>query len=211
MLSAKAHKEALRRIDHLLQCATIGLHLTKPFRVVLAGAPNVGKSSLINALLGYGRSIVFNEPGTTRDVVSALTALDGWPVELSDTAGIRETSDILEAAGVERTSRQLAAADLIVWVTDASAGTSPALPAVTATPALIVRNKIDLLPSPPGDSQTLCVSATTGTGMEALKASIVSRLVCNPPAPGEPIPFTASQIAMLQRWREQAVENGGGR
>ena len=68
--------------------------------VVLSGAPNVGKSSLINALVGYERAIVFAEPGTTRDVVTAGTAVDGWPIELADTAGLRESTDPLEAAGI---------------------------------------------------------------------------------------------------------------
>ena len=69
---------------------------------MLAGRPNVGKSSLTNALLGYTRSIVFDQPGTTRDVVTATTAIDGWPIEFSDTAGLREGSEPLEAAGIER-------------------------------------------------------------------------------------------------------------
>ena len=79
-----------------LDRAPIGLHLVDPWRVVLTGPPNVGKSSLINALIGYHRSIVFDQPGTTRDVVTAVTALDGWLVELSDTAGLRESFDPLE-------------------------------------------------------------------------------------------------------------------
>jgi len=84
-----AVSEQLRGI---LAHAAVGRHLTRPWRVVLAGQPNVGKSSLINALLGYRRSIVFDAPGTTRDIVRTATALDGWPVELTDTAGLRDTA-----------------------------------------------------------------------------------------------------------------------
>ena len=82
---------AAARIREWLAWEDFGLHLTRPWNVVLAGRPNVGKSSLINALLGYTRSIVFDQPGTTRDVVTAATAIDGWPIELSDTAGLRES------------------------------------------------------------------------------------------------------------------------
>ena len=108
------------RIDALLEWADFGIHLTQPWRVSLVGVPNVGKSSLMNALLGYGRSIVFAEPGTTRDVVTAVTAFDGWPVELSDTAGLRTAANPVEAEGVSRAQRQSAAADLTIVVLDRS-------------------------------------------------------------------------------------------
>jgi tRNA modification GTPase len=88
--------------------------------VVIAGPPNVGKSSLINALLGYQRAIVFDQPGTTRDVLTATTAIDGWPVELADTAGIREGDDAIETEGVARALAEIRAADLVVEVWDAS-------------------------------------------------------------------------------------------
>src|SRR5690606_16577637 len=93
-------EEARRRLAALVDRAPLGLHLTRPWHVALAGAPNVGKSSLLNAVLGYGRAIVFDQPGTTRDVLDAVTAIDGWPVRLTDGAGLRESVDALEAAGV---------------------------------------------------------------------------------------------------------------
>src|SRR6185503_7750192 len=108
----------------LLALAEVGLHLTTPWRVVFAGPPNVGKSSLVNALLGYPRAIVYDQPGTTRDVLTASTAFDGWPFELRDTAGLRDgiSLDSVEVEGVARARAQIATADLVVFVHDRSAG-----------------------------------------------------------------------------------------
>lgn len=202
-------QDAILRIDQLLERASFGLHLTQPFRVVLAGAPNVGKSSLINALLGYGRSIVFDMPGTTRDVVSALTAFDGWPVELSDTAGIRDTADTLEAAGVARAAQQLLAADLVLWVTDATADEQPLPPQGLTAAVLPVRNKVDLLSAEPATASGLSVSAATGSGLSELKASLLRLLVPSAPPAGAPVPFNTAQVATLQSWRDQAFRATG--
>ena len=106
--------------DSLLRFARFGRHLTQPWRVVLTGRPNVGKSSLLNALAGFSRSIVFHEPGTTRDVLTVETAFDGWPVELIDTAGIRESEETLEATGIERARSVLQSADCRVLLLDVS-------------------------------------------------------------------------------------------
>src|SRR5262249_43310164 len=81
--------------------ADLGRHLTEPWQVAVLGAPNVGKSSLVNALAGYRRSVVAPTPGTTRDVVTTRVALDGWPVELADTAGWRTDAGPLERQGVD--------------------------------------------------------------------------------------------------------------
>jgi tRNA modification GTPase len=112
---------------------------------VLYGAPNVGKSSLINALAGFERAIVFDQPGTTRDVVTVETAFDGWPVRLSDTAGIRISHDQIEAAGIARAKNELATADLRICVCDSSDATSfEVLQAAEILPSLVVANKCDL-------------------------------------------------------------------
>ena len=89
-------EQAGSELERILSREPVGQHLVAPWRVVLAGKPNVGKSSLINRLAGYQRSIVFDQPGTTRDVVTTRTAIDGWPVELADTAGLRSGDDEIE-------------------------------------------------------------------------------------------------------------------
>jgi len=154
---------AIDELTALLQHADLGLHLTRPWRVVLAGRPNVGKSSLINALVGYERAIVFDRPGTTRDVVTATTAVDGWPIELADTAGLcsyaakadryspeSAATDDLESTGMRQAGDRMQSADLVIWVVDAAALCSRVDAGEPFEPtrpegALVVANKIDLL------------------------------------------------------------------
>jgi tRNA modification GTPase len=191
---------AQQRLVELSQTAPVGLHLASPWRVVIAGRPNVGKSSLINALLGYERAIVFDQPGTTRDVVSAQTAFDGWPVELSDTAGIRKSTDVIEAAGVSLAQRRLAKADLIVLVFDVSQDWScedSQMPEQWPD-SLILHNKADLSARMKGRPSGLHVSARSGAGLLELQKQIANRLVPKSPDPGEPILFTQRQVALLE-------------
>jgi tRNA modification GTPase len=204
---------AQRRLAALVDRANIGLHLTRPWQVAMAGRPNVGKSSLLNALVGYQRSIVFDQPGTTRDVLGAETAVDGWPVRLTDGAGLRRPEDELEAAGVERAKEQLAKADLVIWVLDATRLADDRDDPVAAarreleseladglaSPPLIVVNKIDLA-AWRGESQD-CVAtcALSGIGLEALLSAISHRLVPDAPPPGTAVPFTERQWSSLQR------------
>jgi tRNA modification GTPase len=116
-----ARSRAVReRAQAVLSTADAGRLYREGASLVLAGRPNVGKSSLLNALLGEERAIVTDVPGTTRDVIEESVNLRGIPVRAIDTAGLRETSDAVEALGVERTRAQLAAADVVVWVLDAS-------------------------------------------------------------------------------------------
>ena len=138
--------EALDLVDALLGRASVGLRLIAGWRVVLAGRPNVGKSRLLNALTGYDRAIVDATPGTTRDVVTARTALDGWPVELADTAGLRPSDDPIEASGVALARARQGEADLVLVVLDRSEPLTDIDRAVIAEHArgLFVANKCDL-------------------------------------------------------------------
>jgi tRNA modification GTPase len=202
--------DAKGRLQILLDRAPIGLHLVEPWRVVLAGPPNVGKSSLINALVGYGRSIVFDQPGTTRDVVTATTAIDGWPIELSDTAGLRTSDDPLEQAGVELARQQIRAADCIVYVADATAPHSDLVMsarflAAPGRASVGVVSKCDL-----GQNDVLnrlaserhprhLTSAITGEGVAELATAIVKQLVGDGLRPGDAVPFTSSQVAHVRQ------------
>ncbi|MGI9517148.1 MAG: GTPase [Pirellulaceae bacterium] len=180
-------------VQHLLQWQRLGLHLTRPWKVVVAGAPNVGKSSLINRILGYQRSIVYDMPGTTRDLVTAQTAIDGWPVEFVDTAGLRVSSDEIEKAGVALARAAIDNADLTLELLDASQlKTLPANEADT----IRVFNKCDLQ-MPDATLQGECVSALTGQGIEELLDKIALALVPEEPAEPAGIPFLQEQLDCL--------------
>jgi tRNA modification GTPase len=194
-ISAKS--EAIARLERLANRAALGTHLTNPWRVVIVGRPNVGKSSLINALLGYQRSIVYDHPGTTRDALSARTALDGWPVELVDTAGLGDSGDALEAAGVAMARKQIHSADLVVLVFDRSYLWSPDDQRLVEEfpSALRVHNKCDLPPAEPtGRPEGIATSALRRKGIEVLASQISSALVPAAPSSGEAVPFTRGQI-----------------
>ncbi len=195
---------ALAELDTLISRSVIGRHLVEPFRVVIGGAPNVGKSSLVNALVGYQRAIVFDEPGTTRDAVTAVTALEGWPVELCDTAGMRDEAESVEQLGIERAVERLDAADCRVLVFDRSRPWTEADAAMLSQwpDALIVHNKADLSGNVTARPAGLAVSALSGEGIDALIAAIVERLVPIAPTPGIAVPISNEQVEALIEARE---------
>ncbi len=201
-LQAGANEAARQSVDALLAQADLGLHLTRSWQVVVAGLPNVGKSSLVNAIAGYQRAIVHSTPGTTRDIVSVQTAMDGWPVEISDTAGLRETGGEIERAGLDLARQKILAADLIVLVFDNSLPWSDQDQAlVEAHPAALrVHNKSDVPPAsgpgqrPPGVE----VSAMHSAGIDGLCHEIAVRLVPHPPPPGAAVPFELEQIEKIR-------------
>jgi tRNA modification GTPase len=169
---------------------------------VVAGAPNVGKSSLVNALAGHQRCIVNASPGTTRDVISTALAIDGWPVELMDTAGLREGSGSLERQGIELARNTAQSADLCLWILDAS--TSPLWPDFEARGMQVIINKVDLQATWDLSlaADAIRVSATTGSGLDSLCQSLSRWLVPNPPTPGTAVPFTAALCDQVEdAWR----------
>ena len=163
-----------RQLDDVLAKSREGSLLRSGIHVVLAGRPNVGKSSLLNRLAGEERAIVTPIPGTTRDALREPIQIEGVPLTLVDTAGLREAADAVEELGIERARRELAQADLVLLVREAGesgpgiAGISPDVRKID------VYNKLDLAPkfkSPPG---AVAVSAKTGQGLEALRAAILA-------------------------------------
>lgn len=207
--SADAGNRAAR-IDAILKWAEFGRHLTQPWSVVLGGPPNVGKSSLINALVGYARSIVYDQPGTTRDVVTAETAFAGWPMLLADTAGIRDRAETLEAEGINRAKKRLAQADCRVLLIDVSRPPAEIdLELRKEFPnAVLVAHKSDLPRHATQDFQdALPVSSLTGEGVEELWKAIVGRLIPEIPEPNQPIPFTDRQRELLTKARDAASQD----
>jgi len=156
--------EILKDLQQLIKRGQAGARLRQGMRVVIAGPTNAGKSSLFNAIVGHSRAIVSEIPGTTRDTIEEEIDLNGIRVTLVDTAGLRETSDVVEQMGIQRTEAEQAAADLVISVYDAQ------LEPPTNT-NFLVANKCDL--STP--KQGLPVSAKTNEGIQSLIEEIVKR------------------------------------
>ncbi len=174
--------QAAGRMETLLATADAGILTREGLKVVLAGRPNVGKSSLLNALLRTNRAIVTPVPGTTRDVIEETFNLHGIPLRAVDTAGLRETTDEVEQIGVARTRESLADADLVLLVMDAQTGETPEDTALctelAAHSPLIIWNKWDLLPeSHLTPENGVAVSAATGWNLTALEDAIAERVL----------------------------------
>lgn len=177
-------ESAARLLEDLLSTADRGILLREGLRIAIVGRPNVGKSSLLNRLLRQERAIVTDIPGTTRDLLEESLSIRGVPVVLADTAGIRETSDVVEALGVARSRAALEQADLVLLVVDASSPLTEedrALAEIVADrPLIVVWNKLDLLPNGPEqidgallpEAPRVMVSARTGEGIETLEARV---------------------------------------
>ncbi len=179
-------------------------HLSEPWRVVMAGAPNVGKSSLVNAIAGMERSIVYDQPGTTRDIVEVDTVIDGWAFRFVDTAGIRrdDDADQIESLGIQQSYLATSECDVLCLVVDdrpeSEASIERLMPSNLPKHTIVVRNKCDLetdaaaslcVSTPFGALPRLNVSASTGHGLPALLQWIKLAMV-----PEEPTRETAIPI-----------------
>lgn len=198
---AEAGQGARGEVESL--AADIGAALARPpaerlrqgVRVVLAGPPNSGKSTLLNALAGQELAITSPIPGTTRDLVSTPLALDGVALELTDTAGLRDTADPIEAIGVSRARQAVERADLLLWLGDPNEAPEGH--------AILIKPKADLRRTPvPQEDDAIAVSAVTGEGLEKLREQIrvrSERLI----GAGDELLFNARQRARLAETRRE--------
>ena len=173
-------------VEKLARTYASGRLLQEGIKVTITGRPNVGKSSIFNSLIERERAIVTDIPGTTRDTLSEAIDLEGIPVILTDTAGVRETTDGIETLGIERTRRAMGDSDLVLVVLDGSAELGPPdhdlLIQTAHTRRLVVRNKSDLpefnhaSTSCIAELQPINVSARTGEGLATLRSAILASL-----------------------------------
>jgi tRNA modification GTPase len=178
---ARARLAAVKeKLQSLRNGAKQGKILRDGIQLVLAGAPNVGKSSLLNRLAGEEVAIVTPIAGTTRDRVKESITIQGVPMHIIDTAGLRDTSDLVEAKGIERSWDAIRLADLVIFLTDPNSGEDGVKDQILSElppkcPVLAVLNKSDLLTSGSEGAQkeTILISAKTGDGIEALKQKIL--------------------------------------
>lgn len=171
--------ELLSALDALLATARTGEVVRDGALVVIAGLPNAGKSSLFNALLGRARAIVTAVPGTTRDAIEAVLEVGDWPVRLVDTAGLRESADVVERLGIEVSERYLRDADVVLACGESAAALRAArarVGALTAAAVLDVRTKSDLVADDDliAADAAVAVSARTGDGLAALGARLAA-------------------------------------
>jgi len=170
--AAKRLASVQAALDNVLARSRQGSLLRSGVHVVIAGPPNVGKSSLLNRLAGEERAIVTPIPGTTRDALRETIHIDGVAIVLVDTAGLRESKDELESLGIARTRVELERADIVLAVHDATAGSTPQ-PLATGVERIEVYNKVDLRRGFVPPSGAIAISAKTGHGMADLREAIV--------------------------------------
>jgi tRNA modification GTPase len=181
-----------RDFDELQAAATQGAVLRDGLTVVLAGRPNAGKSSLMNRLTGEDTAIVTHLPGTTRDLLRREIVLDGLPLHVIDTAGLRTDAGLVEEEGIRRARREMERADRVLLVVDAGDAGTGAAPAETlpaGVPVTVIRNKIDLLDESPGIAAAggrtvVSLSALTGAGVDALRTHLKDCAGFEPDRPG---------------------------
>ena len=203
------------RFAELAETARQGTLLRDGLTLVIAGRPNAGKSSLLNRLAGYDAAIVTPVPGTTRDVLRERIEIDGMPLHVLDTAGLRESRDEVEAEGIRRTHRELERADRVLFVVDSSDAAAvadidadlAALP--TAAPRTVLLNKIDRIGGEPrvdaGEPPRVHLSAATGAGLELLRTHLKDCVGYHPAGTGV-LSARARHLDALRRARAHVEE-----
>ncbi len=203
------------RFAQLAETARQGTLLRDGLTLVIAGRPNAGKSSLLNRLAGYDAAIVTPVPGTTRDVLRERIEIDGLPLHVLDTAGLRESPDEVEAEGIRRAHRELTRADRVLFVVDASDEAAVANVEVdlaglpTDAPRTVVLNKIDRIGGEPrverGDPVRIHLSAASGAGLELLRTHLKDCVGFHPAGTGV-LSARARHLEALRRARAHVEE-----
>lgn len=203
------------RAAALLHWQPFAEHLTTPWKVAVVGCPNAGKSSLVNVLAGYERAIVYDQPGTTRDRLEVDVVLNGYPMQLIDTAGIRQQAgDQIEREGIRLAVQSMQQAHLCLHIVDAVEGWRDANDVIQKqmgdVPTIVVGNKCDLVAPGgfrirPDLARTLQTSAVTLTGLSELIEAMTAALIPEEPALSQPLPVLAEVSPFLQ-----AVVDAGG-
>ena len=217
-------KAVIRELSEIIPRCSAGMILNQGVRVVIAGLPNAGKSSLLNALLGRNRAIVTEIPGTTRDIIEESIIIGGVPVRLSDTAGLRGTDDVIEAEGVRLAVEAMRESEICVYVIDGSKGAAPEdlsyIRGLDDRRVIIAVNKSDL-PEKEKVSDIdsalpkIHVSAKTGSGIDALKSAIYD-IAAGDSVISSGLNVSAGQLSELRgalsdlREAERAAVNGIG-
>lgn len=212
--SCRSADQAVGLIEPVLAWQAFATHLVTPWKVAIVGQPNAGKSSLLNALIGYERAIVFDQPGTTRDRIEAELIIDGWPVQAVDTAGIRETTDDVENAGVAAAKTSIADCDLCLLVIDSTIGWTEQDSEIAASiadniPSALLFNKLDLSESGEDASAAAMgsaikrfhISATSGDGLAELLEWIPKALLPRTPHVAEPLPVVPELTEALVQFK----------
>ncbi len=181
-----------------------GLRLQQGATVLLLGAPNVGKSTLLNRIAGFDRALVHDAPGTTRDYLEVTVSLEGLPIRFVDTAGLRDEATGLERAGGERARSLIAGADLLLWLVAPPDWRMPDASLLSDPRLILVRNKRDLAATPPAGLSDLAVfplSARDGEGMDELRSHLGTRLLEGVP-PGEALSASLRHVELLRACAE---------
>ncbi|XZE18365.1 GTPase [Pirellulaceae bacterium SH449] len=205
-LEAMDSLEAKNRLSELVSWGEFGLHLVRPWKVVLAGPPNSGKSSLLNAILGYQRAIVHEQAGTTRDLLAEQTSLEGWPVLIVDSAGVRQTSDFVEGAGIAASLDAVSSADCLLLLVSPDSGWQPEhdsiMKAFNGKRVLVAETKadigsVDIAPTSP--FPRVSTSVHDADSISHLLTTVASVLVPQAPSPGQAVPFRQLHVEKIRK------------
>ncbi|MBB3235923.1 tRNA modification GTPase [Phyllobacterium endophyticum] len=198
-------RRLVARIDSHVADGKRGAIVREGYRVVIVGAPNAGKSSLLNALAGSDVAIVSDEPGTTRDLIEIRLDLNGLPVLVTDTAGLRSSADKVERIGIERALERASAADLVIALTDIAEPVAHDLSGIDQSSIINVGTKSDLTEAHSEVKYDLVISTRRGAGLDSLMEVLANRAAAAAGDLSDPLPTRLRHIELLQETRREIM------